>query len=85
MPPARPSPCTATAFGRLWGSSVTRARGRVDDPDDVLNGFCLRILGRLIDLASLSGGAGRHWTDEPYALKDLLEGRRPPTKLRWPK
>jgi hypothetical protein len=64
---------------------VTRARGRVDDPDDVLNGFCLRILGRLIDLASLSGGAGRRWTDGSYALKDLLEGRRAPTTLRWPR
>jgi hypothetical protein len=67
------------------GLFVTRARGRIDDPDDVLNGFCLRILGRLIDLAFLSGGAGRRWTDEPYALKDLLEGRRAPTTLRWPR
>ena len=55
------------------GAFVTRARGRVDDPDDVLNGF-LRILGRLIDLASLSGAlaeAGR---------TSLTEGppRRPP-------
>ena len=67
------------------GLFVTRARGRVDDPDDVLNGFCLRILGRLIDLASLTGGAGRRWTGAPYALRDLLEGRRSPTALRWPK
>ena len=67
------------------GLFVTKARGRVDDPDDVLNGFCLRILGRLIDVASLSGGAGRRWSDEPYALRDLLEGRRTPTALRWPR
>lgn len=66
------------------GLFVAKARGRVGDPDDVLNGFCLRILGRLIDLASLTGGAGRRWADEPYTLKDLLEGRRAPTALRWP-
>jgi hypothetical protein len=66
------------------GLFVKKARGKVDDPDDVLNGFCLRILGRLIDVASLSGGAGRRWSDGPYALRDLLEGRRAPTALRWP-
>jgi hypothetical protein len=84
------APCQTFAVYRdgVWktrGLFVTRARGRVDDPDNVLNGFCLRILGRLIDLASLSGGAGRRWTDEPYALRDLLEGRRAPTALRWPR
>lgn len=84
------APCQTFAVYRdgVWktrGLFVTRARGRVDDPDDVLNGFCLRILGRLIDLASLSGGAGRRWTDEPYSLRDLLEGRRAPTALRWPR
>lgn len=71
----------------VWKTSglfVAKARGRVDDPDDVLNGFCLRILGRLIDLASLTGGAGRRWADEPYTLEDLLDGRRSPTELRWP-
>ena len=67
------------------GLFVTKARGKVDDPDDVLNGFCLRILGRLIDVASFSGGAGRRWTDGPYALRDLLEGRLAPTALRWPR
>ena len=61
------APCQTFAVYRdgVWktrGLFVTRARGRVDDLDDVLNGFCLRILGRLIDLASLSGGAGRRWT-----------------------
>src|SRR5215207_4594647 len=84
------APCQIFAVYRdgVWrtkGHFVSRARGRVDDPDEVLNGFCLRILGRLIDLASLTGGAGRSWTDEPYALRDLLEGRRPPTALRWPR
>jgi hypothetical protein len=83
------APCQTFAMYRdgVWkarGLFLTRARGRVDDPDDVLKGFCLRIMGRLIDLASLSGGAGRRWTDEPYALRDLLEGRRAPTALRWP-
>jgi hypothetical protein len=84
------TPCQTFAVYRdgVWktkGLFVSRARGRVDDPGDVLNGFCLRILGRLIDLASLSGGAGRRWTDGSYALKDLLEGRRAPTTLRWPR
>ena len=84
------APCQAFAVYRdgVWktrGLFVTRARGRVDDPDEVLNGFCLRILGRLIDVASLSGGAGSRWTDEPYTLRDLLEGRRAPTTLRWPR
>jgi hypothetical protein len=84
------APCQAFAVYRdgVWktrGLFVSKARGRVDDPDDVLNGFCLRILGRLIDVASLSGGAGRRWTDEPYSIRDLLEGRRAPTALRWPR
>ena len=84
------APCQTFAVYRdgVWkttGLFVTRARGRADDPDEVLNGFCLRILGRLIDIASLTGGAGRRWTDEPCALKDLLEGRRAPTALRWPR
>jgi hypothetical protein len=84
------APCQTFAVYRdgLWktrGLFVIRARGRIDDPDDVLNGFCLRILGRLIDLASLTGGAGRRWTEEPYTLRDLLEGRRAPTALRWPR
>ena len=67
------------------GLFVARARGRVEDPDEVLNGFCLRILGRLIDFAALTGGAGRRWGKEPYALPELLEGRRHPTELRWPR
>jgi len=84
------APCQTFAVYRdgVWktkGLFVKRARGRVDDPDDILNGFCLRILGRLIDLASLSGGAGRRWTDEPFTLRDLLDSRRPPTALRWPR
>lgn len=74
----------ADGVWKTRGLFVAKARGRVDDPDDVLNGFCLRILGRLIDLASLTGGAGRRWTDEPYTLEDLLDGRRSPTELRWP-
>ena len=67
------------------GLFVAMARGRVDDPDDVLNGFCLRILGRLIDLAATTGGVGRRWADGPYALPDLLSGRAHPTELRWPR
>jgi hypothetical protein len=74
----------ADGVWKTKGLFVAKARGRIGDPDDVLNGFCLRILGRLIDLASLTGGAGRRWTDEPYTLQDLLEGRRAPRALRWP-
>jgi hypothetical protein len=84
------APCQTFAVYRdgVWktkGLFVARTRGKVDDPEDVLNGFCLRIVGRLIDLASLTGGAGRRWSDELYSLKDLLEGRHAPTALRWPR
>lgn len=84
------NPCQTFAIypDGLWKTSglfVARARGKVEDPDEVINGFCLRIVGRLIDIASLTGGAGRRWSDEPYSLRDLLDGRRPPTALRWPK
>ncbi len=68
---------------RTRGLFVEKARGKVDDPDEVLNGFCLRILGRLIDLAVPTGGAGRRWAGGPYALADVLEGARPPTETRW--
>jgi len=83
------APCQAFAVYRdgVWkttGLFVAKARGKVEDSDDIINGFCLRIVGRLIDLASLTGGAGRRWADEPYSLKDLLEGKRAPTSLRWP-
>ncbi len=67
------------------GLFVTKARGRVDDPDEVLNGFCLRVLGRLVDLAALTGGAGRRWSAKGYTLPDLLSGREHPTELRWPR
>jgi hypothetical protein len=84
------APCQTFAVYRdgVWKTSglfVARARGNVEDPDDVINGFCLRIVGRLIDLASLTGGVARRWTDRPYSLKDLLEGKRAPTALRWPR
>ena len=67
------------------GLFVAKSRGRVDDPEDILNGFCLRILGRLVDLAALTGGVGRRWAREPYALPDLLSGREHPTEVRWPR
>lgn len=67
------------------GLFVERARGRVDDPDEVINGFCLRILGRLIDLASLTGGAGVRWSNEPYTLLDRLDGKRFSTRMRFPR
>ena len=65
------------------GIFVAKSRGRVEDPDDVLNGFCLRILGRLVDTAALTGGAGRRWAQGSYTLPDLLSGREHPTELRW--
>ena len=68
---------------RTKGLLVEKARGRVDDPDEILNGFCLRILGRLVDLAAPTKGAGRRWAGGPYALEDLLEGKRFPTETRW--
>lgn len=34
------------------GLFVVKARGRTEDPDDVLNGFCLRMLGRLVELGA---------------------------------
>ena len=67
------------------GLFVNLARGKVDDPDEIINGFCLRILGRLIDLASLTGGAGRQWLAESYTLSELLEGREFPMVRRFPR
>jgi hypothetical protein len=72
----------------VWKTSglfVTKARGRVDDPDEVLNGLCLRILGRLVGLAALTGGVGRKWAEAPYTLPDLLSGEDHPTQTRWPR
>jgi hypothetical protein len=62
---------------------VEKARGRVDDPDEVLNGFCLRMLGRIVDLALPTQGAGRRWAEGPYVLADLLAKKRFPTETRW--
>src|ERR687889_399920 len=84
------APCQIFAVYRdgVWktkGLFVTKARGKVDDPDDVMNGFCLRILGRLIDLAAMTGGAGRRWSGEPYSLKNHLSGRDFPTEPHFPR
>ena len=83
-------PCQAFAVYRdgVWktkGLFVTRARGKTDDPDEVLNGFCLRILGRLIDLAATTGGVGRSWSESTYALADFLRGEPFPTETRFPR
>ena len=83
-------PCQTFAVYRdgVWktkGLFVTKARGRADDPDEVLNGFCLRILGRLVDLAAATGGVGRRWSDGAYALSDLLRGEPFPTETRFPR
>lgn len=81
-------PCQVFAVYRdgLWktkGSLVEKARGRIDDPDEVIDGFCLRIIGRLIDLAAPTGGSGRRWAEDPYSMQDLLARKRFPTKTRW--
>ena len=83
-------PCqTFAVYGDgVWktkGLFVAKARGRVDDAEEILNGFCLRIVGRLVDLAALTGGAGRRWAPEPYTLPDLLSGKEHPTEVRWPR
>lgn len=67
------------------GLFVAHACGKVDDSDEVVNGFCLRILGRLVDLAGLTGGVGRKWSAEPYTLPELLGGKSFPTELRFPR
>jgi hypothetical protein len=81
-------PCQVFAVYRdgVWktkGLLVEKARGRVNDPEEVLNGFCLRILGRLVDLAVPTQGAGRRWSEGPYALADFLKGKGFPTETRW--
>jgi hypothetical protein len=81
-------PCQIFAVYRdgVWkakGVFVEKARGRVDDPDEVLNGFCLRVLGRLVDLAAPTGGSGRRWGGGSYTLADLRDGKRFPTETRW--
>jgi hypothetical protein len=83
-------PCQTFAVYRdgVWktkGLFVAKARGRVDDPDEVLSGFCLRILGRLVDVAATTGGVGRRWADGTYALADYLEGKSFPTETRLPR
>ena len=67
------------------GLFVTRARGKVEDPDEVVNGFCLRILGRLVDLAATTGGAGKRWSGDLYTLQDLTEKRPFPMERRFPR
>ena len=84
-------PCQTFAVYRdgVWktkGVFVERARGKTSDADEILHGFCLRIMGRLIDLAALTGGAGRKWSaDETYTAADLAEDQPFPTKLRLPR
>ncbi len=87
---AREEACqTFAVYGDgVWktkGLFVAKARGRVDDSDEVINGFCLRIFGRLVDLAALTGGAGRRWAESRYALPDLLSGKEHPMETRWPR
>lgn len=81
-------PCQTFAVYRdgVWkttGLFVAKARGKVDDPDDVMNGFCLRILGRLIDAGAFTGGAGKSWSERPFTLMNLVDGTEHPTEVRW--
>ena len=81
-------PCQIFAVYRdgVWktkGIFVEKARGKIEDPDEVLYGFCLRMIGRLIDLAVPTGGSGRRWERGQYTLADLLEDNRFPTRTRW--
>ena len=83
-------PCQTFAVYRdgVWktkGLFVAKARGKTDDPDEVLGGFCLRILGRLVDLAATTGGVGRRWAGGAYTLSDHLEGKAFPTETRLPR
>ena len=81
-------PCQIFAVYRdgVWktrGIFVERARGKIDDSEEILDGFCLRMIGRLIDLAVPTAGSGHRWERGPYTLADLLEERRFPTETRW--
>lgn len=84
-------PCQTFSVYRdgVWktkGVFVDRARGRTDDAEEVLQGFCLRILGRLVDLVALTGGAAQSWSPGGiYTLDDLAERRDFPKKLRLPR
>lgn len=82
-------PCqTFAVYGDgVWktkGLFVAKARGRVDDAEEILHGFCLRMVGRLVDLAATTGGVGRRWSSESYALPGLLSGEEHPVETRWP-
>ncbi len=88
-PAAGEKPCQIFAVYRdgVWktkGLFVARSRGRVDDPEEAIHGFCLRIVGRLIDLAALTEGVGRRWEELPYSLEDRLRGRPYPVRLKIP-
>ena len=53
-----PSQVFAVYRDGVWktkGTFVEKARGRIDDPEEVLHGFSLRVLGRLVDLAGPRG------------------------------
>ena len=61
---------------------MEKGRGKIDDPDEVLNGFCLRIFGRLIDLAAhprLGPALGRK-SVRPCGPPG---GKRFPAETRW--
>lgn len=84
-------PCQTFAVYRdgVWktkGVFVEHARGKTHDSDEILHGFCLRIVGRLVDLAALTGGAGVAWSPEnDYSLEDLASQESFPKNLRLPR
>lgn len=68
---------------RTKGMLVEKSRGRIDDPEEVMRGFCLRILGRMVDLCAPTDGAGRIWTTDEYALSEYERGTDLKTGTRW--
>lgn len=83
-----PGPCQTFAVYRdgVWktkGALVEKARGTLDDPDEVLDGFCLRLFGRLVDVAAPTEHAGRRWSDVPFTAEGFLSGEQPPFGTRW--
>ncbi|WP_119065481.1 hypothetical protein [Rubrobacter indicoceani] len=68
---------------RTTGLLVERSRGKTGDPKEVLRGFCLRILGRVVDLCAPTDGVGRVWRTEKYRLSEYGRGAEPPVETRW--
>lgn len=86
--PGGEGPCQVFAVYRdgTWrtkGMLVEKSRGKLDDPEEVLRGFCLRILGRMVDLCVPTDGVGRLWRTEKYTLLEYEREEMPRTETRW--